>query len=88
MITDLPELTVTRLCGYLLPPPPKNHTQADIDYYQKLKEQVIGTIEDRRKKYFGNMYDYFESVANAFPEYELRYRNNYMNKLLSYTTSK
>ena len=75
MITDLPELTVTRLCGYLLPPPPLNPTQADIDHYQKLKEEVMGTIEDRRKKYFGNMYDYFESVANAFPEYDLRYRN-------------
>lgn len=75
MIIDLPELTVTRLCGYLLPPPPINPTQEDIDHYQHLKEEVMETIEDRRKKYFGKMYDYFESVANAFPEYELRYRN-------------
>lgn len=75
MIIDLPEMSVTRLCGYLLPPPPKNPTQEDIEYYQKLKEEVMGTIEDKRKKYFGKMYDYFESVANAFPEYELRYRN-------------
>ena len=35
----------------------------------------MGTIEEKRKKYFGKMYDYFESVANAFPEYDLRYRN-------------
>lgn len=75
MITDLPELTVTRLCGYLLPPMTANPTKEDIEYYKYLKEQVMGTIEDRRKKYFGKMYDYFESVANAFPEYDLRYRN-------------
>lgn len=75
MITDLPELTVTRLCGYLLPPLSVNPTKEDIEYYKYLKEQVMGTIEDRRKKYFGKMYDYFESVANAFPEYDLRYRN-------------
>ena len=75
MITDLPELTVTRLCGYLLPPPPRNPTQADIDYYKHLKEKVMETIEERRKKYFGKMYDYFDSIANAFPEYDLRYRN-------------
>lgn len=75
MITDLPELTVTRLCGYLLPPSIVNPTKEDIEYYKHLKEQVMGTIEDRRKKYFGKMYDYFDSVANAFPEYDLRYRN-------------
>lgn len=75
MITDLPELTVTRLCGYLLPPLSVNPTKEDIEYYKHLKEQVMGTIEEKRKKYFGKMYDYFESVANAFPEYDLRYRN-------------
>ena len=75
MITDLPELTVTRLCGYLLPPMTANPTKEDIEYYKYLKEQVMGTIEEKRKKYFGKMYDYFESVANAFPEYDLRYRN-------------
>jgi len=75
MITDLPELTVTRLCGYLLPPITANPTKEDMEYYKYLKEQVMGTIEDRRKKYFGKMYDYFEAVANAFPEYDLRYRN-------------
>jgi hypothetical protein len=75
MITDLPELTVTRLCGYLLPSSIGNPTKEDIEYYKYLKEQVMGTIEDRRKKYFGKMYDYFEAVANAFPEYDLRYRN-------------
>lgn len=76
MITDLPELTVTRLCGYLLPPMiAANPTKEDLEYYKKLKEEAMGTIEDRRKKYFGKMYDYFESVANAFPEYDLRYRN-------------
>lgn len=76
MITDLPELTVTRLCGYLLPPLSVNPTKEDIEYYKHLKEQVMGTIEEKRKKYFGKMYDYFESVANAFPEYDLRYRND------------
>lgn len=80
MIIDLPELTVTRLCGYLLPP--SNPTQEDIDYYKYLKEQVMGTIEEKRKKYFGKMYDYFDSVANAFPEYELHYRNNYNYTLI------
>lgn len=75
MITDLPELTVTRLCGYLLPPMTANPTKEDIKYYKYLKEQVMGTIEDRRKKYFGNMFDYFDSIAKAFPEYDLRYRN-------------
>lgn len=75
MITDLPELTVTRLCGYLLPPLSVNPTKEDIEYYKHLKEQVMGTIEEKRKKYFGKMYDYFDSVANAFPEYDLRYRN-------------
>lgn len=75
MITDLPELTVTRLCGYLLPPMVANPTKEDLEYYKHLKEEVMGTIEDRRKKYFGKMYDYFESVAKAFPEYDLRYRN-------------
>lgn len=75
MITDLPELTVTRLCGYLLPPLSVNPTKEDIEYYKHLKEQVMGTIEEKRKKYFGKMYDYFESVANAFPEYDLQYRN-------------
>lgn len=75
MITDLPELTVTRLCGYLLPPPPLNPTKEDLEYYKHLKEEVMGTIEDRRKKYFGKMYDYFDSIAHAFPEYDLRYRN-------------
>lgn len=75
MITDLPELTVTRLCGYLLPPLSVNPTKEDIENYKHLKEQVMGTIEEKRKKYFGKMYDYFESVANAFPEYDLRYRN-------------
>ena len=75
MITDIPELTVTRLCGYLLPPPPVNPTQEDIEHYQHLKEEVMGTIEQRRQKYFGKMYDYFDSIAKAFPEYELRYRN-------------
>jgi hypothetical protein len=75
MITDLPELTVTRLCGYLLPSSIGNPTKEDIEYYKYLKEQVMGTIEDRRKKYFGKMYDYFDSVAKAFPEYDLRYRN-------------
>ena len=75
MITDLPELSVTRLCGYLLPPITANPTKEDMEYYKYLKEQVMGTIEDRRKKYFGKMYDYFEAVANAFPEYDLRYRN-------------
>lgn len=35
----------------------------------------MGTIEDRRKKYFRNMFDYFDSIAKAFPEYDLRYRN-------------
>lgn len=73
MIIDLPELTVTRLCGYLLPP--SNPTQEDIDYYKHLKEEVMVTIEDRRKKYFGDKYDYFDSIAKAFPEYELRFRN-------------
>lgn len=33
MITDLPELTVTRLCGYLLPPMTANPTKEDIEYY-------------------------------------------------------
>lgn len=75
MITDLPELTVTRLCGYLLPPMIANPTKEDLEYYKHLKEKVMETIEDKRKKYFGKMYDYFESVANAFPEYDLRYRN-------------
>lgn len=75
MITDLPELTVTRLCGYLLPPMTANPTKEDIEYYKYLKEQVMGTIEDRRKKYFGNMFDYFDSIAKEFPEYNLRYRN-------------
>lgn len=75
MITDLPELTVTRLCGYLLPPMTANPTKEDIEYYKHLKEQVMGTIEDRRKKYFGKMYDYFDSIAKEFPEYDLRYRN-------------
>lgn len=76
MITDLPELTVNRLCGYLLPPMIANPTKEDLEYYKHLKEQVMETIEERRKKYFGNMFDYFDSIANAFPEYELRYRNN------------
>ena len=75
MITDLPELTVTRLCGYLLPPMTANPTKEDIEYYKHLKEQVMGTIEDRRKKYFGNMFDYFDFIAKEFPEYNLRYRN-------------
>lgn len=75
MITDLPELTVTRLCGYLLPSSIGNPTKEDMEYYKYLKEQVMGTIEDRRKKYFGNMFDYFDSIAKAFPEYDLRYRN-------------
>ena len=75
MITDIPEITVTRLCGYLLPPPPINPTKADIEHYKNLKKQVMGTIEERRQKYFGNMYDYFDSIAKAFPEYDLRYRN-------------
>ena len=47
MITDLPELTVTRLCGYLLPPPPKNHTQADIDYYlYKVEQRLLQYLKD------------------------------------------
>lgn len=75
MITDLPELTVTRLCGYLLPPLSVNPTKEDIEYYKHLKEQVMGTIEEKRKKYFGNMFDYFDSIAKEFPEYDLRYRN-------------
>ncbi len=75
MITDLPELTVTRLCGYLLPSSIGNPTKEDMEYYKYLKEQVMGTIEERRKKYFGNMFDYFDSIAKAFPEYDLRYRN-------------
>lgn len=75
MITDLPELTVTRLCGYLLPPMTANPTKEDIEYYKHLKEQVMGTIEEKRKKYFGKMYDYFDSIAKEFPEYDLRYRN-------------
>ena len=75
MITDIPELSVTRYCGYLLPPPPKNPTQADIDYYKNLKVKVMGTIEQRRKQYFGDMFYYFDSIAKAFPEYDLRYRN-------------
>lgn len=75
MITDLPELTVTRLCGYLLPPMTANPTKEDIEYYKYLKEQVMGTIEDRRKKYFGDRFYYFDSIAKAFPEYDLRYRN-------------
>lgn len=75
MITDLPELTVTRLCGYLLPPSIVNPTKEDIEYYKHLKEQVMGTIEDRRKKYFGDRFYYFDSIAKEFPEYDLRYRN-------------
>lgn len=75
MITDIPELTVNRLCGYLLPPSMVNPTQEDIEYYNYLKEKVMSSIEDRRKKYFGNMYDYFDSIAKAFPEYDLKYRN-------------
>ena len=76
MITDLPELTVTRLCGYLLPPSIVNPTKEDIEYYNHLKEQVMGTIEDRRKKYFGDHFYYFDSIAKEFPEYDLRYRND------------
>lgn len=75
MITDIPELTVNRLCGYLLPLPPKNPTQKDIEYYNRLKKEVTRSIEDRRKTYFGNMYDYFDSIAKSFPEYDLKYRN-------------
>lgn len=75
MITDLPELTVTRLCGYLLPPSIVNPTKEDIEYYNHLKEQVMGTIEDRRKKYFGDHFYYF-AIAKEFPEYDLRYRND------------
>lgn len=75
MITDIPEVTVTRLCGYLLPPMIANPTKEDLEYYKLLKEQVMSTIEDRRKKFFGDRYYYFDSIDKAFPEYNLRYRN-------------